>query len=90
MPMIKLTAKTMQLIRAQALAGFRFACTARELKDGSRNVPIDDEVAMTIATERLPGESDDDVVSRLVRNAIGRKNTISGRTASSAPSGDPS
>ena len=39
--------------------------------DGLWDVPVDDEVAMRIATERLTNETDDDVVSRPVRAAIG-------------------
>jgi hypothetical protein len=36
---------------------------------------VDDEVAMKIATERLPTETDDDVVSRLVRAASANGST---------------
>ncbi len=71
MPMIKVSEHTLQLIREQAQEGFSFACTATRRADGLWNVPMDDEVAMKIATERLPNERDDDVVSRLVRTAIG-------------------
>ena len=50
----------------------RFACTATRRTDNLWDVPVDDEVAMKIATERLPNETDDDVVTRLVRIAIGK------------------
>ena len=71
MPMIKVSEHTLQLIREQTHEGFSFACTATHRADGLWDVPIDDEVAMKIATERLRNETDDDVVSRLVRTAIG-------------------
>jgi hypothetical protein len=35
-------------------------------------VPVDNEVAAAIEHAKLPGESDDDVVGRLVRDAIGQ------------------
>jgi hypothetical protein len=73
MPKIKVSGHTLQLIREQAQVGFHFACTATLRGDGFWDVPVDDEVAMKIATARLPGETDDDVVSRLVRAAIGKR-----------------
>ena len=41
--------------------------------DGLWDVPVDDDVAMKIATERLTNETDDEVVSRLVRMATGTR-----------------
>lgn len=73
MPMIKVSGHTLQLIREQTLEGFNFVCTATRCADGLWSVPVDDEVAMRIASARLPSETDDDVVSRLVRMAIGRR-----------------
>ncbi|MBN9348071.1 MAG: hypothetical protein J0I48_18035 [Devosia sp.] len=73
MPMIKVSDHTLQLIREQAREGFSFVCTATRRADGLWNVPVDDAVAMKIAIERLPTETDEDVVSRLVRAAIGRR-----------------
>lgn len=73
MPMIKVSDHTLQLIRDQTRSGFSFACTATRRADGQWDVPVDDEVAMKIATVRLPDETDDDVVSRLVRTAIGKR-----------------
>lgn len=73
MPMIRLKKETMDLIRTQTLPGFRFACTAKERDDGDWDLPVDDEVAYRIATERPPGENDDHVVSQLVRAPIGQK-----------------
>ena len=71
MPMIKVSDHTLQLIREQTQEGFSFACTATRRTDGLWNVPVDDEVAMKIATDRRADETDDDVVSRLVRTSIG-------------------
>ena len=66
MPMVGVTANTLQLIRAKRPAAFRFASAATRLDDGSWNIPVDDEVAMKIALERVRGEADDGVVSRVV------------------------
>ena len=71
MPMVKVSDHTLQLIRGQTQEGFSFACTATHRSDGLWDVPVDDEVAMRIATERRADETDDDVVSRLVRTSIG-------------------
>jgi hypothetical protein len=71
--MITVSDHTLQLIREQAQEGFTFACTAIRRADGLWDVPVDDQVAMKIATERLAMETDDDVVSRLVRAAIGQQ-----------------
>ena len=73
MPTIRMTSETLQLIREQSSPGFRFVPTARRRPDDDWDLPVDDEVAYTIAMERVPGESDDDVVSRLVGAAAGRK-----------------
>ena len=72
MPMIKVSDHTMQLIREQTREGFNFTCTATRRADGLWNVTVDDEVVMKMATARLPNETDDEVVSRLVRMAIGK------------------
>ena len=71
MPMIKMSDYTLKLIRKQTQEGFKFACTAIRRADGLWDVPVDDQVAMKIAIERLPDETDDEVVSRLVRTATG-------------------
>ena len=72
MPTIRVTSETLQLIREQSTPGFRYTSTARRRPDGDWDLPVDDEIAYAIAMVRLPGESDDDVVSRLVRAAIGQ------------------
>ena len=73
MPLIKVSDHTFQLIREQTKEGFGFVSTATRRADGLWDVPVDDEVATRIATERLPNETDDDVVSRLVRTSIGKR-----------------
>jgi hypothetical protein len=72
MPMVRLSNDTIQLLRQQTTPGFTFVRTAKRREDGDWDVPVDDEVAFEIAVERLPGESDDDCVARLVRAAIGK------------------
>lgn len=65
MPMIRLSRDTRDMVQAQVLPGFTFACLATDREDGWFEVPVDDEVAMVVAAVRRPGESDHDVVSRL-------------------------
>jgi hypothetical protein len=73
MPKLIITEDTARLIREQAPPGFGFRETATRLEDGRRELVVDDEAYATINEARLPGETDDDVVARLVRSAIGRK-----------------
>ena len=73
MPLIKMSDHTFQLVREQTNNGFSFVSTATRRASGLWDVPVDDEVASKIASERLPNETDDDVVSRLVRTAIGKR-----------------
>ena len=47
--------------------------TATRLPYGCWTIPVDDEVFDRINAARLPGETDDDPVSRLLRTAIGKK-----------------
>lgn len=71
MPIIRLSGNTRDLVLTQVLPGFTFACLAIKRDDGWFEVPVDDKVAMRIAVARSPGESDNDVVSRLGRAALG-------------------
>ena len=73
MPKITLADETCRLIRDQARGPLAPLSDAVRLRDGLWEVPIDDEVAAVIEAARLPGETDDQVVSRLVRRAIGTK-----------------
>ena len=73
MPMIRLKKETLQLLREGTLPRFDFVMAGTPRKDGDYDVPVDDEVAMAIAKARLPGESDDDVVVRRMREVTGRK-----------------
>ena len=71
MPKITLADETRRLIRDQARGPLMPRSGAVRLRDGLWEVPVDDEVAAVIEAARLPGETDDQVVSRLVRRAIG-------------------
>ncbi|MEO7223871.1 MAG: hypothetical protein ABIY37_15500 [Devosia sp.] len=73
MPMIKVSDHTLGLLREQAREGFNFVSTATRRADGLWNIPVDDDVAMKVAAERLANETDDEVVSRLVRMGIGTR-----------------
>ena len=64
---------TMDLIRKQTLAGHTFKQTARLRPDGMWELQPDPQVMQRIDAQRLAGESDDDVVARLILAATGRK-----------------
>ncbi|MDO8358936.1 MAG: hypothetical protein Q7T08_02720, partial [Devosia sp.] len=57
--------ETKHLIDTQALRGYTIRQTATRLPDGRWTLPGDDEVFEHIGAARLPGETDDDVASRL-------------------------
>ena len=65
--------ETKHLIDAQVQPGYDLRQTATRLPDGRWTVPVDDEVFDRIDAARLPGETDDDSVSRLLRAATGKK-----------------
>lgn len=73
MPKIIVADETRRLIRDQARGPLMPLSDAVRLRDGLWVVPIDDEVAVVIEATRLPGETDDQVVSRLVRRVIGTR-----------------
>ena len=73
MKTITVSDETRQLIDAQVQAGYDLRQTATPLPDGRWTISVDDEVFDRIADACLPGETDDDTVSRLLRAAIGRK-----------------
>ena len=73
MKVIIVSDETKHLIDAQALPGYTIRRSATRLPDGRWTIPVDDEVLEHIDTVRLPGETDDDTVSRLLRLAIGGK-----------------
>jgi hypothetical protein len=58
---------TMQLVKAQRPAGFVLTGDLLRLGDGSWLIAVSDVVVVRVASERVPGESDDGVVSRLLQ-----------------------
>jgi len=73
MRVLILSEDTHRLILDQARPFMPARTDATLREDGLWEVPVDDEVAAAIDHARLQGESDDDVVSRLVRDAIGQR-----------------
>lgn len=73
MPMIRLKNESLRLICRSALPGFEFALVGTERDDGDWDVPVTDETAIAIAKARLPGETDDDVAIRQMREVMGRE-----------------
>jgi hypothetical protein len=47
--------------------------TGRRQEDGSWLIPVDDEVAERLDEVRLDGESDDDLIMRMIREHRGDK-----------------
>jgi hypothetical protein len=68
MPLLKISGSTMQLVRAKRPPGFQFAATAIRTDDGWWLVPVNDEVAVLVALERVRGECDDGVTARLLQD----------------------
>ena len=68
MPMLKISNTTMQAVRAKRPPGYQLAGTILRLDSGDWLVPVDDEVILRVAAERVRGESDDGVVARLLRD----------------------
>ena len=73
MKIITVSDETKHLIDTQALPGYTIRRTAARLSDGRWTIPVDDEVFDHVHAARLPGETGDDTVSRLLRLAIGMK-----------------
>lgn len=69
----RVTEHTYNLIREQARPGYSFLSTAVRSSSGDWDMPVDDQVAERIEEHRLPGETDDQVVSRIVRESTGRR-----------------
>ncbi len=55
------------------LAGFSFRSTGTHVGDGDWLVPISDELWHRLQQARVPGESDDDTLMRLIRISRGAK-----------------
>ena len=73
MKIITVSDETKHLIDTQVQPGYDLRQTAARLRDGRWTIPVDDDVFEHIEAARLPGETDDDVVGRLLRVAIGNK-----------------
>jgi hypothetical protein len=71
MKTIKVSEETYRAIAEEAILPFR--ATGTRQPDGSWLVPIDDETWDRIQRERLPGESDDDTVMRVIRHYRGQQ-----------------
>jgi hypothetical protein len=73
MRVLILSEESHRLILDQARPHMLARSDATLRDDGLWEVPVEEEVGAAIDDARLQGESDDDVVSRLVREAIGRR-----------------
>ena len=71
MKTINVSDATYRAIADEAILPFRSTATRRA--DGSWLVPIADDIWDALQKERLPGESDDDTVLRIIRRHRGQK-----------------
>ena len=71
MKTINVSDATYRAIAEEAILPFR--STAARQADGSWRVPIADDTWDALQKERLPDESDDDAVLRLIRRHRGQK-----------------
>ena len=71
MKTIEVSDATYRAIADEAILPFRSTATRRA--DGSWLVPVDDDTWEALQKERLPDESDDDAVLRLIRRHRGQK-----------------
>jgi hypothetical protein len=62
---------TDRAVAEEAILPFR--STATRQADGSWLVPIEDDTWEALQCQRLPGESDDDAVMRIIRRHRGQK-----------------
>jgi hypothetical protein len=71
MKTIRLTEATYNALAAAAILPFR--STAERQADGTWLVPIEDDTYERLEEHRLPGESDDDTVIRMLRVYHGQR-----------------
>jgi hypothetical protein len=71
MKTIKVSTATYRAIAEEAILPFR--STATRQPDGTWLVPVADDTWEALRKERLPGESDDDTVMRVIRRHRGQK-----------------
>jgi len=64
MPKIILTEEAHRAVRAETIGDFRD--TSRVLPDGTREVPVSDDVAARVEAVRLPGETVSDTILRTI------------------------
>ena len=71
MPIIRLSDATYRAVAE--LSSPDFISTGVKQPDGSWLVPIDDHVIADLGKLRLPGETDDNLVARLIRSHLRQK-----------------
>jgi hypothetical protein len=73
MPKLILTKHTITELQAQTLEGHTFVSNAEPRNDGTFDVPLSVHTWELLDERRLAGESDDDLVMRVLREATGRR-----------------
>jgi|GEM_PF-1132234 len=72
MKTIKVSDATYRAIADATLPPFRFRSTGTRLPDGDWLVPVEDDTYERLQVVRLPGETDDDTLQRLLHVYFGR------------------
>ena len=70
MPIIRISDRAMTLIRANVRPGHTFVQNGKRRPDGTWDVPIEDDTLDRLNEHRLTGESDSDVVERVLTKAL--------------------
>ncbi len=72
MKTIKVSEATYRAIAEAAILPFR--STAKRMADGDWRVPVEEDTYERLQDARLPGETDDDTVQRMIHVYFGRPN----------------
>jgi len=72
MKTIKVSETTYRAIAKAAILPFR--STAKRMTDGDWLIPVEDDVHEGLQDERLPGETDDDTIQRMIHVYFDRPN----------------
>jgi hypothetical protein len=71
MPLIRLTDATYTALARLAIGTFRQ--TGQRQADGTWLVPIEQDTWDALQAKRLPGETDEDVIQRVIHHHLGRR-----------------
>ena len=71
MPLIRMSDATYTALASLAIG--RFRPTGQRQADGTWLVPIEQDTWDALQAKRLPGETDEDVIQRVIHHHLGRR-----------------